>query len=357
MATSTGGRTGREPGHGQVGGHIDRAAPDGRPTPDGHEARHGHHARLVHAARRQPARQHRRGGRGRPDDDVGLAEVVGASSATATMLPTGLTARSADETSTVTAMTPAAAVRRRAAVTHAIDVAAEPARVPAHVRCVLLCWSPCRLVRNRSSRTRTGPPGTAQPAGRVTCSHPPTVEDGVTPGQPSRTAAAVTSRSVSTLATAGRARHHEARLNAVCRGGPRRRGGLRDIRARGGPARPMRWILPVAPLGSRLTKTICFGTLNGASCSRRNSRSSASVAPRPSTEHDRRADLLTQLVVGDGEGRRPRRRPGWRRRISSISTGGILSPPGLICSFRRPVRKRYPSSSSSPRRRCGTRRR
>ena len=41
-------------------------------------------------------------------------------------------------------------------------------------------------------------------------------------------------------------------------------------------ARPMRWILPVAPLGISATNTICFGTLNGASCAPRKSRSSFS---------------------------------------------------------------------------------
>ena len=71
MATSTGGRTGREPGHGQVGGHTTSAAPDGR------ETRHGRDGRVVRAARRQPARQHRRGRRGPPDDLGAVADDPG----------------------------------------------------------------------------------------------------------------------------------------------------------------------------------------------------------------------------------------------------------------------------------------
>ena len=108
---------------------------------------------------------------------VGEAEVVvvGASSATATMLPSGLTARSADETS-MTAVARRVAVRRRAAVwRRVIDVAAD-LPVSRLMSGASSCAGRHVSVRNRS-RAHEQAPARAQPSATVP-GHTAHVEDG-----------------------------------------------------------------------------------------------------------------------------------------------------------------------------------
>ena len=67
-------------------------------------------------------------------------------------------------------------------------------------------------------------------------------------------------------------------------------------------ARPIRCSLPVAPLGISSMKMIFAGTLKSASRVAANSRSSRSAAAIALAEHHRRADLLAERAVGNGEG-------------------------------------------------------
>ena len=63
----------------------------------------------------------------------------------------------------------------------------------------------------------------------------------------------------------------------------------------------MRWILPVAPFGISVTKTICFGTLNGGELLAEEVAQLGLADLLALDEHDRGADLLAELVVRDGE--------------------------------------------------------
>ena len=58
--------------------------------------------------------------------------------------------------------------------------------------------------------------------------------------------------------------------------------------------------------------------------------------------------LLAQLRRAAPRTSRPAPSAGWSSSTTSTSSGLIFSPPRLICSFSRPVRNRYPSSSSRP---------
>ncbi len=106
-------------------------------------------------------------------------------------------------------------------------------------------------------------------------------------------------------------------------------------------ARPMRCSLPVAPFGISARITILRGTLKSASApadERRAARARRGHGPPRSTTAAR--DLLAQLVVRHGEGHALRPRQGDPSAPSSTSSGLTFSPPRLMISFRRPVRRR-----------------
>src|SRR6185312_8558054 len=112
-------------------------------------------------------------------------------------------------------------------------------------------------------------------------------------------------------------------------------------------ARPMRCSLPVAPFGISARNTTLRGTLKSARRVETKSRSSRSVAVRPSRSTMAAATSSPSLSWGRAKVT-AWATAGWVIRRSSTSRGEIFSPPRLINSFRRPVMVRYPSASSTP---------
>src|SRR5262249_10139863 len=101
-------------------------------------------------------------------------------------------------------------------------------------------------------------------------------------------------------------------------------------------ARPMRCSLPVAPFGISATNTTLRGTLKSARWLETKSRSSRSVALRPSRKTIAAATSSPSLSWGSAKVTHWAT-AGWVMRRSSTSRGEIFSPPRLISSFNRPV--------------------